>query len=127
MIPWFDGGHADPWNHVEAAMALSWAERAGTPSAPTSGCGPLSVPTARGTRTTWRAGKIEEPRLDTNVCAYVATGAWHHFLVTGDSGFLEDLWPVIERAIDFVLAWQRPGGELVWSSTLTARRAATGC
>ena len=23
MIPWFPGGHADPWNHVEAAMALS--------------------------------------------------------------------------------------------------------
>ena len=23
MIPWFAGGHADPWNHVEAAMALT--------------------------------------------------------------------------------------------------------
>ena len=23
MIPWFPGGHADPWNHVEAAMALT--------------------------------------------------------------------------------------------------------
>ena len=23
MIEWFPGGHADPWNHVESAMALS--------------------------------------------------------------------------------------------------------
>ena len=23
MIPWFPGGHADPWNHVEACMALA--------------------------------------------------------------------------------------------------------
>ncbi len=23
MIPWFPGGHCDPWNHVEAAMALA--------------------------------------------------------------------------------------------------------
>ena len=23
MIPWFPGGHGDPWNHVEAAMALA--------------------------------------------------------------------------------------------------------
>ena len=23
QIPWFDGGHCDPWNHVEAAMALT--------------------------------------------------------------------------------------------------------
>ena len=22
-IAWFEGGHCDPWNHVEAAMALS--------------------------------------------------------------------------------------------------------
>ena len=21
MSPWFPGGHADPWNHIEAAMA----------------------------------------------------------------------------------------------------------
>ena len=24
-IPWFDGGHTDPWNHTEAAMGLSIA------------------------------------------------------------------------------------------------------
>ena len=22
MVPWFEGGHADPWNHTEALMAL---------------------------------------------------------------------------------------------------------
>ena len=115
MIPWFDGGHSDPWNHVEAAMALDvggacrdaerayeWLRAAQRPDG------------------SWHTyylsnGQIEEPRLDTNVCAYVATGVWHHFLVTGDDGFLEDVWPMIERAIDFVVAWQRPGGELVWS------------
>ena len=26
MIPWFPGGHADPWNHIEAAMALAIGE-----------------------------------------------------------------------------------------------------
>ena len=24
-IPWFEGGHTDPWDHTEAAMALSIA------------------------------------------------------------------------------------------------------
>ena len=24
-IPWFDGGHTDPWDHTEAAMGLSIA------------------------------------------------------------------------------------------------------
>ena len=27
MIPWYPGGHADPWNHVEAAMALALGGR----------------------------------------------------------------------------------------------------
>ncbi|MGH9114209.1 MAG: prenyltransferase, partial [Acidimicrobiales bacterium] len=27
MIPWFPGGHADPWNHTESAMALVLAGR----------------------------------------------------------------------------------------------------
>jgi hypothetical protein len=115
MIPWFAGGHADPWNHVEAAMALTVggalhdAERA--------------YEWLRATQRhdgAWHTyylagGQVEETRLDTNVCAYVATGVWHHFLATGDSGFLEELWPSVERAIDFVINWQRPGGELVWS------------
>ena len=25
MIPWFPNGHADPWNHLEATMALHTA------------------------------------------------------------------------------------------------------
>ncbi|HZA88133.1 MAG TPA: hypothetical protein VE466_14765, partial [Acidimicrobiales bacterium] len=27
MVPWFPGGHADPWNHVEATMALTLGGR----------------------------------------------------------------------------------------------------
>jgi len=115
MIPWFDGGHADPWNHVEAAMALSAGGARGDAERAYEWLQATQRPDGSW-HTYYLAGSgVEDQRLDTNVCAYVATGAWHHFLVTGDSGFLEDIWPVIERAIDFVLAWQRPGGELVWS------------
>ena len=28
-IPWFDGGHTDPWDHTEAAMGLSIAGEVG--------------------------------------------------------------------------------------------------
>ena len=56
------------------------------------------------------ADGIEDAKLDTNVCAYVAAGVWHHFLLTGDRGFLEAMWPVVERAIDFVLTLQTAAG-----------------
>ena len=59
--------------------------------------------TSRAPRTTGSRGKqradggwhayylgdeIEDPTLDTNVTCYVATGAWHHHLVTGDTAYL---------------------------------------
>ena len=58
---------------------------------------------ARARRTTGCAGKqradggwhayylgddVEDPTLDTNVTCYVATGAWHHHLATGDTAYL---------------------------------------
>ena len=84
MIPWFPGGHADPWNHVEAAMALvlggrrAEAERAfewliDRQNADGSWC------------QYYLAEGVEEPRRDPNVGAYVATGTWWHYLVTGDA------------------------------------------
>jgi hypothetical protein len=58
---------------------------------------------------------VEDAKLDANCCAYVAAGTWHHFLATRDAGFLEAMWPVIERAIDFVLDLQTPRGEIRWA------------
>jgi hypothetical protein len=61
------------------------------------------------------AGGIEDPKLDTNVCAYVAAGVWHHWLLTRDYAFTHRMWPVVERAIDWVLDLQTPRGEIVWA------------
>ena len=114
MIPWYPGGHADPWNHVEAAMALDVAGR--RPEAEAA-YGWL----VRGQRPdgAWHqyylADRVETDTLDANVCAYVATGAWHHFLCTGDTGFLESLWPVIDAAVTFVLGLQTRRGEILWA------------
>jgi hypothetical protein len=114
MIEWFPGGHCDPWNHVEAAMALSVcgfvaeAERAYEWLAERQ--------LADGSWFNYYvAGGVKDPRLDTNVCAYVATGLWHHTLVTGETDLLRRLWPTVERALDFVLRWQRPDGSVRWS------------
>ena len=58
---------------------------------------------------------MKDPRLDTNVCAYLAAGAWHHHLITGDVEFLGELWPTIEGGIDFILRFQQPDGSVLWS------------
>ena len=114
MIPWFTGGHADPWNHVEAAMALAVTGHLDEAEA--------AYGWLTGTQNddgAWHAyyvaGGVEDPKFDANVIAYVATGAWHHWLLTRDRGFLESLWPVVERALDYVLDLQAPRGEILWA------------
>jgi hypothetical protein len=114
MIPWFPGGHCDPWNHVEAAMALSVCGLFG--EAEQAYRWLADVQLADGSWFNYYLAQgVKDPRLDTNVCAYLAAGAWHHSLVTGDTDLLAELWPVIERAIDFVLRWQRADGSVRWS------------
>src|SRR6476620_5765722 len=114
MIPWFPGGHADPWNHVEAAMALDLAGHRAAAERAYEWL--IATQHADGSWCNYYIGDgIEDDRRDTNVCAYIATGVWHHYLATGDTGFLEELWPTLEAAIEFVLSLQQPDGELLWS------------
>ncbi len=114
MIPWFPGGHCDPWNHVEAAMALTavgldeQADRAYQWLVDTQ------LPDGSWFNYYLATG-IKDPRLDTNVCAYLATGAWHRYVSTGEIDGLEQLWPAVEAGVDFVLRWQRLDGAIHWS------------
>ena len=119
MIPWFPGGHCDPWNHVESAMALDVAglhreaERAyewlADIQRPDGSWHNYYLPDGD------RDDTVEEAKLDTNVCAYIATGVWHHWRSTSDRGFVDNMWPIVERALDFVLAQTRDDGLVRWA------------
>ena len=113
-IPWFPTGHADPWNHVEAAMALAAGGRIA--EAERAYRWLASIQRTDGTWFAYyRDGVVEDPGVDANFCAYVATGLWHQTVVTGDTGLLAELWPVVDRALDAVVALQTPGGEILWA------------
>ena len=114
MIPRFAGGVADPWNHVEAAMALTVTGRRAEADAAYEWLARIQRPDG-----SWHqyytADGIDQDKLDANTIAYVATGVWHHWLRFGDAGFLAEMWPVVQRALDFVLALQTPRGEILWA------------
>lgn len=122
MIPWFPGGHADPWNHTEAAMALALAGRRAEAERGYEWLAGNQLPDGSWCRYHLADG-VEDPRRDPNVGAYVAAGAWWHYLTTGDSGFLEAMWPVVDSAIGFVLSLQLPGGAIAWSMDPDGHRA----
>jgi len=114
-IPWVPGGHTDPWNLVEAAMALDVggrhheAERAYE-----------WLRARQNADGSWHAyyqgDDVKEQALDTNVTCYVANGVWHHYLVTGDTAFLDEMFSVVESAIDFALDHQHATGEIEWDA-----------
>lgn len=114
-IPWFRGGHLDPWDHVEAAMGLT-----------IGGEYESAVRAYEWLRNNqledgswwaaYREGKVDNTeRRESNFVAYVATGVWHHYLITEDSEFLQLMWETVERAIDFVVDLQTPHGDIHWA------------
>ncbi|MDH4167948.1 MAG: prenyltransferase [Acidimicrobiia bacterium] len=114
MVPWFPGGHADPWNHIEAAMAMDLVGLTAEAEAAYQWLVDSQRPDG-----SWHqyylADRVEQEKLDANVVAYIATGVWHHYLLTKDEGFVEAMWPVVEKAIGFVLDLQQPRGEILWA------------
>src|SRR5215475_12542584 len=111
-IAWPDG-HVDAWDHVECAMALS-------------ACG-LREPARRAyhwLRKSQRAdgswarsvesGRVTDPAAESHHAAYVAVGAWHEYLVTGDERHALTMWPTVRRAVDWALGLCTTRGEVLW-------------
>jgi hypothetical protein len=125
MIPWYRDGHCDPWNHVESAMALDVAGFHRESEHAYEWLADIQRPDGA-----WhnyyvadggRDVAVEESKLDTNVCAYVATGVWHHWRSTGDRGFVDNMWPTVERALDWVLSLRRHDGLALWAVETDSR------
>ena len=103
MVPWFPDGHADVWNHTEALMALQLGGRRTEAERGFDWLRSIQRPDG-----CWHqyylADSIEQDKLDANCVAYVAAGLYHHWLLFEDRGFLEETWPMLDKAIDFVRA-----------------------
>jgi hypothetical protein len=117
-VPWTTGEHTDVWNHVEAAMAMlvggqvEAAERAYAWCARTQrrdGSWPLKIV----------ADRVEDASGETNMSAYLAVGVWHHWLLRRDRAFVERMWPVVRRGLDFVVGMQLSFGGIAWSQEWT--------
>lgn len=114
MIPWFVDGHADPWNHIECAMALDLA-----------GLHDHAEKAYEWLKNTqlengawyqyYVSSFVKIDRMDANCAAYVAAGVWHHYLCTQDESFLEEMWEVVKPAMEFVLDLQTSRGEILWA------------
>ncbi len=113
-IPWCEGQKTDPWDHVEAAMGLS----IGGYLAEARAAFDWMVGNQNKDGSWYSAymqGVPEDRTRDANMSSYIAVGVFHHYLITGDLGFLERMWKPLAAAINFALRLQTPDGEIHWA------------
>lgn len=114
-IPWFANGKADPWDHIEAAMGLTIGGEYAAAQRAYEWLAEEQLDDG-----SWWANYLDDLPVDknhreTNFIAYIATGIWHYFLITRDEIFLQRFFPAVKKAIDFVLNYQSPTGEIYWA------------
>lgn len=113
-IPWERGGKSDPWDHVHAAMGLAVAGR--LPEAKRAFRYLADTQDEIGGWPAERqAGRVVNGARETNHAAYVATGLWYLQQASPDQAFLAEMWPMIDRAIDFVVSMQDSRGAISWA------------
>jgi hypothetical protein len=113
-IPWYEGGITDPWDHVEAAIALDMAGRYREAAAAY-----IWSRESQNLDGSWYSAYVndrpEQWVRDTNFAAYIASGMWLNYMATGNMTFLREMWPTVEKGVDFALGLQRPTGEISWA------------
>jgi len=131
-IPWYCGNKIDPWNHCEAMMGLTLS---GDGEAFANACAWLRA--TQNEDGSWYAcygietASMETRKIETNFVAYFATTLFHHFLVTKDRSSVEENFPCVAKAIDFVVGQQRRDGDIQWAlsdrETLARDSLLTAC
>lgn len=119
-IPWFKEGKLDPWDHTEAAMALCctghhknaedayyWLAKNQLEDG--------SWHANYNNENNYKGATLESDIIETNFVAYIATGVWHQYLITGNNNFLEKMYSCVNSAMTFVLSHQSQYGEIAWA------------
>lgn len=115
-IPWHTDGKTDPWDLVESIMGLNigkefeasykafkWLKNNQNPDG------------------SWYSsyidGKPEDKTCETHMAAYISVGLFHTWLMTRQTDFLESMWPVMTKGIEYAISLQIPTGEIYWAKS----------
>jgi hypothetical protein len=113
-LPWFAGGQLDPWDSVEAAMALDVGGAHDRARAAYRWLAARQRPDGSWAAE-YRDGAESAPAAESNHAGYLAVGLWHSWLLTRDDELVGELWPAVRRGLDLVTRMQLPGGAIGWA------------
>jgi hypothetical protein len=113
-LPWSRGEQLDPWDSVEAAMALD----IGGEHEPAAAAYRWLAAHQRADGSwaaEYRDGAESAPATESNHAGYLAVGTWHTWLTSGDEQLVAQLWPAVRRGLDLVVRMQLAGGAISWA------------
>jgi MMP endo-(1,4)-3-O-methyl-alpha-D-mannosidase len=113
-LPWFRSGQLDPWDSVEAAMALDVGGRHDRARAAYRWLASRQRPDGSWAAE-YRDGAETSPAAESNHAGYLAVGAWHTWSTTGDEALVSELWPEVRRGLDLVVSMQLASGAVGWA------------
>lgn len=113
-IPCSEDGNTKPWNHVESAMGLSAAGHLREAERAYDWMKSSQLPDGSW-YATYRDEYSVDKTKDSNASSYVAVGAFHHYLITGDKKFLKNMWKTVEAGIEYAIAMQASSGVVYWA------------
>ncbi len=113
-LPWFRGGQLDPWDSVEAAMALDVGGEHERAVAAYRWLAARQRPDGSWA-SEYRDGRESAPAAESNHAGYLAVGVWHSWSHTGDAAAVEELWPAVRRGLELVVRMQRSDGAVCWA------------
>jgi hypothetical protein len=113
-LPWSRGEQLDPWDSVEAAMAL---DVGGEHERATAAYRWLAAHQRNdgSWAAEYRDGAESAPCTESNHAGYLAVGSWHTWLASGDDRLVTELWPAVRRGLDLVVRMQLAGGAISWA------------
>jgi hypothetical protein len=113
-ITWEKEAKLDPWDHVESAMALTVAGEIEAANKAYEWM-QSNQEEVGGWFSEYKSGVPSKRRIETNFAAYICVGIWHFYLITKDKDFLEEYFPVLDRAMQFVTSLQTQHGDILWA------------
>jgi hypothetical protein len=113
-IPWCEGQKTDPWDHVEAAMGLTIGGCMAEAQRAFEWLARMQLDDGSWYCAYMQGVPLDKTR-DANLSSYIAVGVLHYYLISGDSGFLKEMWKTVSAGIDFALNLQTPNGEIYWA------------
>lgn len=119
-IPWHIDGKTDPWDLVETIMGLNIGQKFNASYNAFIWLANMQNPDG-----SWFSSYIdgvpEDRTCESHMAAYIAVGLFHTWLMNKDARLLKQMWPVMEKAMDYAVSLQTSGGEIYWAKSPEGR------